>query len=116
MSKPHPTDITGTPIVPHALFVYATSLSSTVYMQWGRVEEIKPNGGVCFRGIERWGRSGAPELRERLTTMHSPEKTVVISWSHTIPDNIRRLLDPEGVHAAALDQVPPSRTANAIVG
>ena len=85
-------------------------------MQWGRVEEIKPNGGICFQGIERWGGVNGPRLRERLTTMHSPDKTVVISWSHSIPANIRQLLDPQGEHAAALSQSAPQPVGGGLVG
>lgn len=115
MTQPQlPRDITGTAITPHCLIVYAAAMGSSTYLFWGRVTAVKLEGAITFQGIERWG--GGPRLRERLTALHSPEKVVVIPWSRTIPDNVRRLLDPTGEHATALGQAPPPSTVNGLVG
>lgn len=116
MSQRRVHDITGAEIVPHCLIVYAAAMGSSTYLYWGRVTAIKPNGGITFQGIERWGGVNGPILRERLTTMHSPEKTVVIPWSRQMPEHVRRLLDPNGEHAAALGQVAPTSTTGGLVG
>ena len=108
-------DVTGAPIVPHCLFVYAASIGSSVRLYWGRVEKVSSKGTISFQGIERWGRNGQKELRDRLTSLHSPENVVVISWSQPLPGDIRQLLDPDGVHAAALNQ-PPPRATGGLVG
>lgn len=109
-------DVTGDEITPHCLIVYAAALGSSTYLYWGRVTAVKPNGSLTFQGIERWGGVNGPILRERLTSMHSPEKTVVIPWSRTLPEHVRRLLDPTGEHAAALGQVAPPPTTGGLVG
>lgn len=102
-------DISGQPIRPHALFLYAAAMASSTYLYWGRVVAIKGTS-ITFQGIERWGGRNGPQLRERLSSMQSPEKVIVLSWSHPMPPNIRSLLDPIGEHAAALGEtyVPTS--------
>ncbi len=116
MSQARIRDITGAEIVPNSLIVYAAAMGSSTYLYWGRVTAVKPSGAITFQGIERWGGVNGPILRDRLTTMHSPEKTVVISWSRSIPDHVRRLLDPNGEYAAALGQVAPPPTTGGLVG
>ena len=116
MSQSKIHDITGAEIVPNSLIVYATALGSSTYLYWGRVTAVKPSGAITFQGIKGWGRVNGPRLRDSLTTLHSPKKTVVIPWSRPIPDHVRRLLDPNGEYAAALGQVVPPSTTVGLVG
>jgi hypothetical protein len=114
MSENYPLrDVMGTQIVPHCLIVYALSFGSSVRLHWGRVERTTSKGAVTFQTYERWGTP--PKLRDRLTTLHSPENTIVVPWSQAVPDVVRRVLDPEGEHARALNQEPPPPTTGGIV-
>lgn len=107
-------DITGAEIRPGCLILYAAVSASSSYLYWGRVTGVKPGGTITFQGLDRWG---TPKLlRDRLSTLHSPDKVVVLSWSRPIPDDIRRALDPEGKFAASLNQAAPEPVTGGLVG
>ena len=111
-----PYDICGQPILPHSLFLYSASQASSNYLFWGRV--VRTSGqSVTFQGIDNWhwedGRL-TPRPRPKLTTMSSPEKIIVLPWSHPVPPNIRHLLDPAGDHARALALTQDHGTATGI--
>ena len=100
------TDIAGNEIREGSLIVYATSVGDSPALLWGRVVRTKPVSGrvhstsvenrITIQGLDRWWAPASMQLRDRLTTLSYPSRIVVISWAGPIPQEIRRLLDPDG--------------------
>lgn len=100
-----PLDITGAPITPHCLFLYSAEYGGSTRLSWGRVEKISPKGDVVFQGVRPFSYPpGSFRFRDKLSTLYSTDKIVVIPWNRKLPDGIRQALDPDGAHAASLGQ------------